>query len=331
MAMVFLQGGSPLILTTDSVPAVMGRVLLAMVPGIITLVWLFGAGVLVQLLIASAAALSAEALCLRLRRRPAIRRLGDGSALLTGCLLAVSLPPLLPWWMTVLGAGFAIVVAKQLYGGLGHNPFNPAMVGYVVLLVSFPLAMSTWVAPDSAPGLPEAGAIIFSQTEIPDAYTGATPLDRLRTAQAQDLAAPHSALGWLGGQGWEWVNLAFLAGGLWLLSSRTAAWQIPAGMLGVLGTLSGIAFLLAPGRFHTPWLHLFSGATMLGAFFIATDPVSASTTPRGRWFYGAGIGVLVWVIRSLGGYPDGMAFAVLLMNIAAPTLDNHTRSRVHGR
>ena len=329
--MEFFRGPAPQLFIGAGVSALMGRVTLALVPAIAVLVWLFGNGVLVQLVIASVAALAAEALCLWLRDRPLASSLGDGSALLSGWLLAVSVPPLLPGWMTALGTVFAIVVGKQLYGGLGHNPFNPAMVGYTVLLVSFPLAMSRWTPPGSEIALPEAARIILGGAGIPDAYSGATPLDALRGARQQGLAPPRELLGWLGGRGWQWVNLAFLAGGLWLVRTRTAAWQIPAAMLGSLAGLALLARLLDPGRFQDPLFHLFSGATMLGAFFIATDPVSASTTPRGRLIYGAGIGALVWLIRSLGGYPDGVAFAVLLMNITVPILDSHTRPRVYGR
>lgn len=338
--MQFATTTSPHIHLGNSVGRVMRRVIYALLPGLLALVWIFGPGVLVQAAIAVSTALAAEALMLTLRGKPLGRFLGDCSALVTALLLAIALPPLAPWWITVLGTGFAIVIAKHLYGGLGYNPFNPAMIGYVVLLTSFPREMSSWAAPltlhGSTPDLTTTLALVFGErsAETLDAVTSATVLDLLRTqlGLGHSVAEVRSSpvFGLLGARGWEWVNLAFLAGGLWMCRQRTAAWQIPAGMLGALAVISTLFWLVDAARFAPPWFHLFSGAAIFGAFFIATDPVSASTTPRGRLIYGAGIGVLTWVIRSVGGFPDGVAFAVLLMNIAAPTIDQYTRPRVFG-
>ncbi len=340
--MRFETASSPHLTGADSVGRVMRRVLYAMLPGIAVLAGFFGVGVLVNIVLASATALVVEALMLALRGRPLRPFLGDGSALVSAWLLAAALPPLSPWWLTVLGVGFALAVAKHLYGGLGYNPFNPAMVGYVVLLISFPLEMSTWL-PAQGPGqyllgpLDTLGAIFTGQLPpglAVDALSGATPLDTIKTQLGLNrdlhtiLADP--AFGLLGGRGWEWVNLAFLTGGLWLVWRRTAAWQIPVGMLGALALLSGLFHAYNPAAYASPWLHLCSGATMLGAFFIATDPVSAATTPRGRLLFGAGVGIITYVIRAFGGYPDGVAFAVLLMNITAPTIDYYTQPRVFG-
>jgi electron transport complex protein RnfD len=313
-----------------------------MVPGIATLTWFFGWGVLFNTLIASTLALAAEAAMLAARNKPLGRFLGDGSALVTAWLLAAALPALAPWWLAAVGTVFAIVVAKHLYGGLGYNPFNPAMVGYVVLLISFPLEMSTW---PSVQGIAESGLTIsetarfvFTET-LPtgislDALSGATPLDAVKTqlamGRALDEIGTGAMFGMVAGKGWEWISLAFLGGGLWLVYTRTAAWQIPVAMLTSIAVLSLVFYLMDPQTHASPWFHLFSGATLYGAFFIATDPVSASTTPRGRLLYGAGIGVLTYVIRSVGGYPDGVAFAVLLMNITAPTIDYYTQPRVFG-
>lgn len=311
----------------------------ALIPGIAALVWQFGPAVLIQCAIAVVCAELAEAAVLRLRGRPLAPALGDCSAMLTGMLLAVSLPPLLPGWLTAFGALVAVVIGKQLYGGLGYNPFNPAMVGYAILLISFPRPMTAWLPPlelNPAPlGLAEAWDAIVSR-ELPaglgfDALTMATPLDATktqlglqRTLDEIPLASP------LGGPHWRWVNLGFLLGGLWLLRRGRISWQIPAGFLGALFAASLIFFLGDPATHPTPLFHLFSGAAMLGGFFIATDPVSAATTPRGRLIYGAAIGLLVFVIRTWGGYPDGVAFAVLLLNLAAPTIDHYTRPRVYG-
>ncbi len=334
---------SPHVLGETSVGRVMRRVLYAMLPGIAALVWFFGWGVLVNLALATAVALFAEAALLAARGKPLALHLNDCSAVVTAWLLAVALPPLAPWWMTMIGVLAAIVVAKHLYGGLGYNPFNPAMIGYVVLLVSFPREMSAWPIPH---GLGQAHAMSLAETVqavfngvlpvrfAPDALTGATPLDVLRTKLGLGLSVTEirnsPVFGIVAGSGWEWAALGFLAGGLWLVYTRTAAWQIPVGMLGSLTVISTIFYGIDSQRYAPPWFHLWSGAAIFGAFFIATDPVTASTTPRGRLIYGAGIGILVYLIRGFGGYPDGVAFAVLLMNIAAPAIDLYTQPRVFG-
>jgi electron transport complex protein RnfD len=269
----------------------------------------------------------------------------DWSAVVTAVLFAVSVPPTIPWWMTLLGMVFAIVLVKQLYGGLGYNPFNPAMAAYVFLLVSYPVEMTQWLAPyvvadHSLSPLQSAELILLGH--LPqgldwDAISSATPLDEMRTQLDQDrmISEIRQSPLWgdFGGRGWEWVGNWFLVGGIYLLWRRIVAWQIPVAMLGSLTLLSGLFWLFDPQAYPVPGFHLFSGGAMLGAFFIATDPVTASTTPRGQLIFGAAIGVLVFVIRSWGGYPDGVAFAVLLLNIAAPTIDYYTQPRVfgHGR
>jgi len=321
----------------------MVQVALAMVPGIAVCVGFFGPGVIINILFAVAVALAGEAAMLRLRNRPLASFLSDGSAVITAMLLAVALPPLSPWWLTLIGVLFAIVVGKQLFGGLGYNPFNPAMLGYVMLLISFPREMTTWLPPVSLSQHPlgwlDTLGVIFTG-HLPgglsiDAVSMATPLDTMKTQlrlqhSVEQILGSGSLFGSLGGKGWEWVNVAFLAGGLWLIYKRIVSWHIPAAMLGALAVLAVIFYGMNPAAYTSPLFHLFGGAAMLGAFFIATDPVTASTTPRGRLIYGAGIGILTYVIRTWGGYPDGVAFAVLLMNIAAPTIDYYTQPRVFG-
>jgi electron transport complex protein RnfD len=264
------------------------------------------------------------------------------SAVVTALLFAVAVPPTLPWWLTVLGILFAIVVVKQLYGGIGYNPFNPAMAGYVFLLVSYPVEMTSWLPPimlnDNPLGFLETLSLIFTGG-LPsgltiDAITAATPLDEMRTSLDLNKMIPEireSPLwGDFGGRGWEWVGNWYFLGGLWLLYKRTITWHIPVSMLGALIVLAGIFYLLDPQSHPFPAFHVFSGGAMLGAFFIATDPVSACTTKRGQLIYGAAIGALVFVIRTWGGYPDAVAFAVLLMNMAAPTIDHYTQPRIFG-
>ena len=302
-----------------SVPRVMFQVLAALAPVAAVQVYLHGPGLLGLLAVAAITALASEAAALLLRRRAAGAYLRDGSVLVTAALLALAVPPTLPWWLLAFGTAIAVLIGKHAYGGLGQNPFNPAMVGYAVLLVSFPLEMTQWPAPG-------AGW---------DAVTGATALDALRTGLRQSytmqeiFAGP--AFGAVGASGAEWVNLAALAGGGWLLLRGVIRWQIPAAMLAGIAVPAAIAHGLDPGAYAGAAFHLASGATMLGAFFIATDPVSAATSDRGRLFFGAGIGLLTWIIRSWGGFPDGMAFAVLLMNLAVPLIDRWTVPRIHGQ
>lgn len=311
---------------------VMLLVLAATLPGVIVLTWLYGAGTLINLCWASAVALGFEALLLKVRQLPVQFFLRDGSALVTAVLLALALPPYSPWWLTLIATGSAIVFGKQLYGGLGQNPFNPAMIGYVVVLVSFPVEMTTWPVPHGV-GLGSGLQHILGITALPDGWSQATALDVMklnRSLTVEELWA-NSAFGHFGGIGSEVVNLAFLAGGLFLLHKRLFSWHAPVGMLAALALMS-LVFWNGSGSDSngSPLFHLLSGATMLGAFFIVTDPVSGATSTLGRLIFGAGVGILVYVIRAWGGYPDGVAFAVLLMNLAAPTIDYYTRPRTYG-
>jgi electron transport complex protein RnfD len=340
--MEFPTQTSPHLAPSNDLSRLMTQVMLALIPGSLCLLWFFGWGVLFNLLICTATAVVAEATALRLRKRPVVEVLMDGSAVLTGLLLGLALPPLVPWWIPLIGALFAIVVAKQLYGGLGYNPFNPAMVGFVVLIISFPLQMTLWGPPRGIGhellSFADTFRLMFSDA-LPagvmlDSITMATPLDTAKTELGLNLTwseiSANPLFGDYAGTGWEWINLAFLVGGLWLWKTRAIHWQIPAGMLSALFLVSFFFYIGDTDSYGSPVFHLFSGATMLGAFFIATDPVSAATTPRGRLYYGAGIGVLIYIIRTWGGYPDGVAFAVLLMNMAAPTIDYYTQPRVFG-
>jgi len=315
---------------------VMLNVLAATIPGILALTWFFGYGTLVNLLFGSAVALACEALALKLRRRPLGFYLTDLSALVTAFLLCIALPPYSPWWLITIGIASAILLAKHLYGGLGYNPFNPAMVGYVILLISFPLQMTTWAPPRGLGPMPEfLDALRACFT--PDSFDGvsmATPLDLLkqnRSLLMEDLWAQNPQFGRWGGAGWEWANLAFLAGGAWLLYRRIFTWHAPLAMLASLTLLAAVFYdggSSASGG--SPLFHLLSGATMFGAFFIVTDPVTSAVSLRGRLICGALVGALVYVIRVRGNYPDAVAFAVLIMNFAAPFIDYYTQPRTYG-
>lgn len=328
-----------------AVPVIMRRVLYALVPAAIAHIWFFGSGLALNFAIAALSALVTEAAILRLRRRPTRHALRDGSALVTAALLAFALPPLTPWWIPAFGAAAAITVAKQLYGGLGKNFFNPAMVGYVLLLVSFPVEMTQWTPPRMGDidyrRLSPIENVEYSLTgNLPaelsvDALTRATPLDLVkegvRAQQAFREIRGGSLFGDFGGRGWEWINNFIALGGLYLLYLGVIRWHIPVAVLaGVLVPATALS-LFDPSRYASPGFHLFSGATLLGAFFIATDPVSAAAGVRGRLIFGAGVGVLTYAIRTWGGYPDGLAFAVLLMNATVPLIDRYTRPRIYGR
>lgn len=334
--------GSPHIIAQHtSVRSVMLKVLAALIPGTLAHAWYFGPGIWVSLLLCTFFAYIFEALALAMRNQPLKPFLGDGSVLVTAWLLALSLPTLAPWWLYAVGMLFAVLVAKHLYGGLGQNLFNPAMVGYAALIVSFPAYMTQWPAPmdlaGHTPDLLEALDLVFAgQGAVsPDAYTAATPLDTLRTQvrAGGDAAAImlEPVFGHLGARGQEMVALMYLLGGLLLLNYRVIGWHIPTAYLGaVVLTATGL-HLLDAGRHADPLFHLMAGGTMLGAFFILTDPVSASATPRGKLIYAGLAGCITVVIRAFGGYPDGVAFSVLLMNTAVPFIDAHTQPKVFGQ
>lgn len=348
--MAFKIAGSPYTHNRHSTRHIMLQVIIACLPGLLALLYFFGYGPVIQIALAALTAWLAEAALVSLRGQPVMPRLADHSALLTAVLLGLSLPPLAPWWMIVLGTAFAIIIAKQLYGGLGQNPFNPAMVGYVVLLISFPLQMSSWLPETGLRAHPttftDALSVIFSG-HTPggldvqqlragfDGITQATPLDNFKTGLRGGVGAatllsqpPYSGI--MGGLSWQWVNLGFLAGGLFLLFRGVINWHIPISCLTVLALCASLGFWFDAQTCAPPLLHLLSGATMLGAFFIATDPVTASTTNKGRLVFGALIGLLTWLIRTYGGYPEGMAFAVLLANICVPLIDYYTKPRAYG-
>jgi len=232
---------------------------------------------------------------------------------------------------------------------MGFNIFNPAMAGYVVLLISFPVAMTNWLPVNELTvqnltiwdslltiltGFSHEGYSLNQLKMTVDGVTMATPLDHFKTALGQQATVPEILASPIydsyGGKGWQWVNLAYLAGGLALIKLNVIRWHIPVAMLITLVILSIISLGVAPDQSVPPMMHFFSGATMFAAFFIATDPVSAATTKKGRLIFGALIGLLIFVIRQWGGYPDGVAFAVLLANMCVPLIDHYTQPRVYG-
>lgn len=347
--MSFRTASSPHTRAQNKTANIMMQVALACLPGIAMQVWYFGIGVIVQILLAVIAAIATEYLCLRLRKRP-LTALQDHSALLTGVLLGICLPALAPWWVAVIGSVFAVALAKHVYGGLGQNIFNPAMAGYVVLLISFPVAMTGWLPPSSLViyemTFSDTISVIFTGYSVQgysveqlrsdiDGITMATPLDTVKTALAagltyqESLSSPiFSSSGT--GKGWFAISIAYFAGGLYLLKQGIIRWHIPFSFLSALLVFSFIAHATSPDGVASPLIHLTSGATMFAAFFILTDPVSASTTNKGRLIYGALVAFLVIIIRIEGGYPDGVAFAVLLANMCVPLIDYYTKPTAYG-
>lgn len=339
-----VQTSAPFAHAPTSVRRVMLLVAAALAPATLFSLYLFGWPALNLFAVTLATAVAAEAACLRLAGRPLRPALGDGSALLTGWLLALSLPPWAPWWIGVVGAVIAIAIGKHVYGGLGQNLFNPAMVARVALLISFPLPMTQWMAPQpllspGAPGFAEALGITFGGAGV-DALSAASALGHVKTELSRgapldqamgqvDLLA--SLLGSVPGSMGETSALLILAGGLFLLARRVITWHVPVSLLATLFVLASLAHWLDPARYADGLFHILSGATLLGAFFIATDLVTSPVTRQGQLVYGAGIGLIIFVIRNWAGYPEGVAFAVLLMNACTPLIDRYMRPRVFGR
>ncbi|RZV34254.1 MAG: RnfABCDGE type electron transport complex subunit D [Chromatiales bacterium] len=342
--MKFERREAPYWSARTNVASLMLQVLAALVPAALAHVWFFGPGFIFNLLVAGIFATVGEAFMMWVRGRPPEVALGDFSALVTAALLAFALPSLTPWWVTATGALFGVVVAKHLYGGLGFNIFNPAMAGYVIILVTFPMYLNLWVAPRMGDidyqHLSIVQTLVFTLTgNLPDALTfdavsRATPLDVMKAGlnnmeTATEIRA-YPVMGDFGGRGWEWIGNFLAIGGFWLLIKKIIRWQIPVGVgIGLLGPAT-FMYLLDPGTSPGPGFHLFAGATILCAFFIATDPVSAATSPKGRLIFGIGIGFLIWCIRRWGSYADGVAFAVLIMNMAVPAIDYLTRPHIVG-
>ncbi len=339
--------------------ALMRLVIYALLPGIFAQWYFFGWGNIIHISLAVTTALLCEFITLSLRsksNKANIRKqLFDGSAILTAILLGICLPAIAPWWISVIGAAFAILVVKQLYGGLGHNPFNPAMAAYVMLLISFPIQMTSWQPTLSLINIDLDFANTFStvfsgftldgysveqlRTSI-DGFTMATPLDTLKTnlglgftvfeTMQNNIFSSSLPLSLGFSLGWEWVNIAFLAGGLVLIAKKAIAWQTPISFLLSLFVCSFVAYTISPDSSASTLFHWLTGGCMLGAFFILTDPVTGATSVKGRLIIGALAGLLVYLIRTFGGYPDGVAFAVLLCNMAAPLVDQYTRPRTYG-
>jgi len=322
---------APLLRQDMTTPKAMRDVIYALLPATGAGLWYFGLGAALVILASIAGAVLAEWLF-----TPGAQRgssLLDSSGVLTGLLLGLTLPPGLPMWMAFLGGFIGIALGKVIWGGIGHNLFNPALLGRAFLLATFPIAMTTWVLP-----LVDGGffsvyssnlAWPFMQAPV-DAATGATPLNLMKFQQEATPLA-ELAFGKIGGSLGETSGVLLILGGIYLYIRRDLDWRIPVSILITVMVFSGCLTLFDAVRFPPPMFSVFSGGLLLGAIFMATDPVTSPTTPRGTWIFGIGIGVLVVLIRVFGGLPEGVMYAILLMNAATPLIDRYTQPRVFGR
>lgn len=337
--MALIRISSPHVHKPTGTGDVMKLVLLATFPGLLAMTFFFGWGTLINVIWASVLALVFEASAIKARKRPVLFYLKDNTALVTAFLIGLALPPFAPWWLTMVSVFVAIVIAKQLYGGIGQNPFNPAMVAYALALISFPVEMTRWTAPFVMLGegwqvmsFGDTLSVIFGGWgNHADAFTSATPLDVMRHRSGLTTEEAWRTSDVLANVGaWHAVSAAYVMGGIFLLYKKVFTWHTPVAMLGSLAVISTLFYAVSPDTYADPFFHLTVGGTMLGAFFIATDPVSSATSNRGRIWFGIGIGSIIFVIRTWGSYPDAVAFAVLLMNLAAPFIDIYTQPRTYG-
>jgi Na+-translocating ferredoxin:NAD+ oxidoreductase subunit D len=315
---------SPHIHTDESVNKIMYRVILALVPALAWSVFVFGMDALRVTLIAVAACVAGEYVIQKyvMRITPSV---GDGSAIITGILLAFNVPASLPWWIILIGALVAIGIGKLSFGGLGQNLFNPALVGRVFLLISFPVHMTSWPV---------------NQQAAIDGVTAATPLGLIKESlmsgqplsdTLEDLPGTMDLLlGNIGGSLGEVSALLLIIGGIYLLFRRVITWQIPVSVLGSMALFAAILWLADPEMYMNPLFHLLTGGAMLGAIFMATDMVTSPMTGKGQIMYGIGIGLITIAIRTWGAYPEGVSFAILLMNAVVPIINRYVKPKQFG-
>jgi Na+-translocating ferredoxin:NAD+ oxidoreductase subunit D len=327
MSKLLTVSPSPHIGSDQSVQELMYGVILSLVPALLVTLYVFGIGALIVVALSVFSCILFEWGIQKYLMKSEIR-IRDGSAAVTGLLLAFNLPSNLPWWMVVLGALFAIGIGKMTYGGLGNNPFNPALVGRVFLLISFPVQMTSWPLP------------VVSRMHYLDATTGATPLGLLKEAVRNGEAVPEVMkqipdhmqlfLGQMGGSLGEISALALIIGFIWLLYKRIITWHIPVFMVGTIFVFTGILWWLNPVRNATPVFHILTGGVLLGAIYMATDLVTSPMTRAGMILYAAGIGLITVIIRVYGAYPEGVSFAILIMNAFVPLINKYIKPRRFG-
>ncbi len=315
---------SPHVYTDDSVKKIMYRVVYALIPALLWSVFVFGLDALRVTLIAVAACMAFEYLVQKyiIKIKPSFT---DGSALITGILLAFNVPSNLPWWIIIIGSLAAIGIGKLSFGGLGANIFNPALVGRVFMLISFPVQMTTWPVP--------------SGSDV-DIITAATPLeiikegltDGISVSQIQEKlpSAVEMLFGNMGGSLGEISALLLLLGGLYMLFKKVITWHIPVSVIATVGIITTVFWLVDPNTYINPVYHILTGGLMLGALFMATDMVTSPMTPWGQIIFGVGIGVITVSIRMFGSYPEGISFAILIMNAFTPLINTYVKPKRFG-
>ncbi len=319
---------SPHIFGNLSVRKMMNGVIISLIPAFLVTVYLFGLGALIVTTVSVLTCILSEMLIQRFLLKTPVT-IYDGSAVVTGILLAFNLPSNLPWWMVMIGAMFAIGVAKMAFGGLGNNPFNPALAGRVFLLISFPVQMTSWPLP------------IQAQFQYTDALTGATPLgilkegirngDSVSQIMSQIPDSMHMLLGQMGGSLGEVSALALILGFIYLLYKKIITWHIPVVIVATIFAFTGILWMSDPVSNATPIFHILTGGVLLGAIYMATDLVTSPMTHKGMIIYAVGIGIITVVIRRFGIYPEGVSFAILIMNAAVPLINKYVRPSQFGK
>lgn len=309
----------------------MGDVVLALLPATLAGIWFFGLGALLILAASIAGSMLTEWVFSPASERRA--RMLDGSGLITGLLLGLTLPPGLPLWMAFLGGVVSIGLGKLIWGGLGYNLFNPALVGRAFLLATFPVAMTTWSAQTGPTDFFDVQSSIlalpFMQATY-DAMSAATPLGLMKF-EGQSTALWDLVIGKTTGCIGETSGLLLILGGIYLALRRSLDWRVPASILLSVAAFTSILYLVDGDAYPGPLFSVFAGGLLIGAIYMATDPVSSPITPRGAWIFGVGVGLLVVLIRVFGGFPEGVMYAILLMNAATPLIDRYTQPRVFGK
>lgn len=343
---IVIEKSGPFTHGPNNVSRTMFTVLAALAPATLYNLWLFGWPAIFLFVVTMLACVVFEAGCVRWGGGNADKAIGDGSVLITGWLLALSLPPWAPWWVAVVASFFAVCLAKHAFGGLGQNVFNPAMIGRVVVLVSFPVQMTAFTAPKplftpGSPSFSEALHFTFGRGVSLDGISTASPLGLVKTELSKGTPVAETMahvpslgdmmIGFHPGSMGETALPLILLGGLFLMWRKIISWHVPVSMLATLFVMGTVFSAVDPTRFATGTFHLLSGASFLGAFFIATDYVTSPVSKKGQLVFGFGVGLLTWIIRTFAGYPEGVAFAVLLMNALTPIIDQQFRPRVFGR
>lgn len=318
--------GSPHVHSDQSVKKIMWFVVLALLPAMLVSVWYFGIGALLVTLTSVAACVLFEFLIQRFLLKGSLT-LGDGSAVITGLLLAFNVPSNLPLWQIVIGAAVAIGIAKMTFGGLGKNPFNPALIGRVFLLISFPVDMTTWPKPVGGHFLADAVSGPTALGVIKEGLMKGESISALRDGIPSSM---DMFVGGIGGSLGEVSAAAIILGGLFLLLTRVISWHIPFSYLATVFAFSGLLYLINPELYIDPVFHLLAGGLMLGAFFMATDMVTSPMTHAGQLVFGLGCGILTVLIRVWGAYPEGVSFAILIMNAVVPIINKGFKPKTFG-